>query len=95
MFNVGVSQAGKVDVMTSNEGGLSNEQLSDLAVDKIVSISDDAPPHIRQQANQFREHLKKVLYHYLLLARREERGTIIQALRSSGQKETAEYIRRL
>tara|TARA_R100001480_G_scaffold74975_1_gene85463 strand:- start:647 stop:934 length:288 start_codon:yes stop_codon:yes gene_type:complete len=95
MFNVGVSQAGNVNVMTSNEGGLSNEQLSDLAVDKIVSISDDAPPHIRQQANQFREHLKKVLYHYLLLARREERGTIIQALRSSGQKETAEYIRRL
>ena len=70
-------------------------RLADLAVDKIVSISDDAPAHVRQQANQFREHLKKVLYHYLLLARREERGTIIQALRSSGQKETAEYIRRL
>ena len=95
MFNVGVSQAGNVNVMTSNEGGLSNEQLADLAVDKIVSISDEAPPHIRQQANQFREHLKKVLYHYLLLARREERGPIIQDLRSSGQKETAEYIRRL
>jgi hypothetical protein len=51
--------------------------------------------HVRQQANQFREHLKNVLYHYLLLARREERGTIIQALLSGGQKETAEYIRRL
>ena len=95
MFNVGVSQAGKVNVMTSDHGGLSNEQLADLAVDKIVSISDEAPTHVRQQANQFREHLKNVLYHYLLLARREERGTIIQALRSSGQKETAEYIRRL
>tara|TARA_R100000773_G_scaffold43671_2_gene42621 strand:- start:998 stop:1285 length:288 start_codon:yes stop_codon:yes gene_type:complete len=95
MFNVGVSQAGKVNVMTSDQGGLSNEQLADLAVDKIVSISDEAPTHVRQQANQFREHLKNVLYHYLLLARREERGTIIQALRSSGQKETAEYIRRL
>ena len=95
MFNVGVSQAGNVNVMTSDKGGLSNEQLADLAVDKIVSISDKAPQHVRQQANQFREHLKKVLYHYLLLARREERGTIIQALKSSGQKETAEYIRRL
>tara|TARA_R100001015_G_C4609944_1_gene165255 strand:+ start:1213 stop:1500 length:288 start_codon:yes stop_codon:yes gene_type:complete len=95
MFNVGISQAGKVNVMTSDKGGLSNEQLADLAVDKIVSISDDAPSHIRQQANQFREHLKKVLYHYLLLARNEERGTIIQALRSSGHKEMAEYIRRL
>jgi len=95
MFNVGVSQAGKVNVMTSDKGGLTNEQIADLAVDKIVSISDQAPAHIRQQANQFREHLKNVLYHYLVLARKEERGTIIQALRSSGHKEMAEYIRRL
>ena len=95
MFELGVSKIGNVNVMTSNEGGLTNEQIADLAVDKIVSISNDAPPHIRQQANQFREHLKNVLYHYLLLARREERDSIIQALRSSGQKETAEYIRRL
>ena len=95
MFNVGVSQAGKVNVMTSDQGGLTNEQIADLAVDKIVSISNDAPPHIRQQANQFREHLKKVLYHYLLLARKEERASIVHILRSNGQKEMAEYIRRL
>ena len=95
MFNVGVSQAGKVNVMTSDEGGLTNEQIADLAVDKIVSISDQAPAHIRQQANQFREHLKKVLYHYLLLARKEERASIVHILRSNGQKEMAEYIRRL
>ena len=95
MFNVGVSQAGKVNVMTSDKGGLTNEQIADLAVDKIVSISNDAPPHIRQQANQFREHLKKVLYHYLLLARKEERASIVHILRSNGQQEMAEYIRRL
>ena len=95
MFNVGISQTGTVNVMTSDKGGLTNEQIADLAVDKIVSISDEAPAHIRQQANQFREHLKKVMYHYLLLARREERGSIIQVLESSGHKEMAEYIRRL
>jgi len=95
MFNVGISQAGNVNVMTSEQGGLTNEQITDLAVDKIVSISNDAPPHIRQQANQFREHLKKVLYHYLLLARKEERASIVHILRSNGQKEMAEYIRRL
>ena len=95
MFNVNVSEIGSVNVMTSNNGGLTNEQIADLAVDKIASISDQAPPHVRQQAKIFKNHLKHVLYHYLLLARREERGTIIQALLSGGQKETAEYIRRL
>lgn len=95
MFNVSVSKVGSVNVMTSDKGGLNNEQIADLAVDKIVSISDQAPPHVRQQANQFREHLKNVLYHYLLLARKEERASIVHILRSNGQKEMAEYIRRL
>ena len=95
MFNVNVSQLGSVVVKTSEQGGLNNEQIADLAVEKIASVSDNAPPHVKQQAKLFKEQLKIVLHHYLLLARREERGTIIQALRSSGQKETAEYIRRL
>ena len=95
MFELGIGNVGSVNVMTSDKGGLTNEQVADLAVDKIVSISDQAPAHIRQQANQFREHLKKVLYHYLLLARKEERGSTIQVLESSGHKEMAEYIRRL
>ena len=95
MFELGISTVGSVNVMTSDKGGLTNEQIADLAVDKIVSISDQAPAHIRQQANQFREHLKHVLHYYLLLARKEERGSIIQVLESSGHKEMAEYIRRL
>ena len=95
MFSVNVSEIGSVNVMTSQKGGLTNEQIADLAVDKIAGISDQAPPHIRQQAKLFKEQLKGIMYHYLILARREERASIIQVLRSSGQKETAEYIRRL
>ena len=95
MFELGVSKMGSVNVVTSDKGGLTNEQVADLAVDKIVSISDQAPEHIRQQANQFKEHVKKVLYNYLLLARREERASIVHILRSNGQKELADYIRRI
>ena len=95
MFNVNVSQLGSVVVKTSEQGGLNNEQIADLAVEKIASVSEDAPPHLKEQAKLFKEQLKGIIHHYLLLARKEERGTIIQALRSSGQKEMAEYIRRL
>jgi len=80
MFDLGSGTVGSVNIKTSQGGGLTNEQIADLAVDKIAGISDQAPPHV---------------YHYILLARREERASIIQVLRSSGQKETAEYIRRL
>ena len=95
MFNVNVSQLGSVIVKTSEQGGLSNEQIADLAVEKIASVSEDAPSHLKEQAKLFKEQLKGIINHYLLLARKEERGTIIQALRSSGHKEMAEYIRRL
>jgi hypothetical protein len=50
MFNLGSGTVGSVNVMTSQEGGLTNEQIADLAVDKIAGISDQAPPHVRQQA---------------------------------------------
>jgi len=95
VFNVNVSQLGSVVVKTSEQGGLSNEQIADLAVDKIASVSEDAPPHLKEQAKLFKEQLKGIIHHYILLARKEERATIIQALGSSGHKEMAEYIRRL
>lgn len=95
MFNVNVSEIGNVIVKTSEQGGLKNEQIADLAVEKIASVTEDAPPHVKQQAKLFKEQLKGIIHHYIILARKEERATIMQALRSSGQKETAEYIRRL
>jgi hypothetical protein len=95
MFNVNVSQLGSVVVKTSEQGGLSNEQIADLAVEKIASVSEDAPSHLKEQAKLFKEQLKGIIHHYILLARKEERASIIQVLRSSGHKEMAEYIRRL
>ena len=95
MFNDNVSQLGSVVVKTSEQGGLRNEQIADLAVEKIASVSEDAPSHLKEQAKLFKEQLKGIIHHYILLARKEERATIMQALRSSGHKELAEYIRRL
>jgi hypothetical protein len=95
MFNINVSELGNVIVKTSEKGGLNNEQIADLAVDKIASVSDDAPSHLKEQAKLFKEQLKGIIHHYILLARKEERASIIQVLRSSGHKEMAEYIRRL
>ena len=95
MFNVNVSQLGSVVVKTSEKGGLNNEQIADLDVEKIASVSEDAPSHLKEQAKLFKEQLKGIIHHYLLLARKEERATIMQALRSSGHKQMAEYIRRL
>ena len=84
-----------VNVMTSDNGGLSDEQIAQMAVDKIVAVSDNAPDVIREQAHVFKENVKKLLFHYLILARQEERATIVHTIRNSGQKDLADYIRRL
>ena len=60
MFNVSFSEIWSVNVKTSHQGGLTNEQIADLAVDKIASVSDQAPPHVRQQAKLFKEQFAKI-----------------------------------
>jgi len=56
MFDIGVGiTVEKVDVFTSNDGGLSNEQISEMATAKIVYVSDQAAEPIKIQANLFRE----------------------------------------
>ncbi len=86
---------GSVNVMTSNEGGLSSEQLTELAMDKLIRVSDTAPPVIKEQAQVFRDTLQKVIYHHIELARREERATIAHRMSKVGQKEMADLVRRI
>ena len=84
-----------VNVMTSNEGGLSTEQLTELAMDKVINVADSAPPAIRDQAEAFRGSIENVLRHYIELARREERATIAHRMAKAGQKEMDDLVRRI
>lgn len=95
MFDLFTGSVGNVNVLTSDNGGHSNEQLTELALDKLISISDKAHPAIQAQARAFKDNAAKIMYHYITLARREERATIVQVLTSNGHKDLAEIIRRL
>jgi len=89
------AQVTQVNVMTSDNGGLSSEQITELALDKIVRVSQDAPPAIRDQAEAFKEEIRSVIHHYVELTRKEERGTICQMLSTAGHQDTADLVRRL
>jgi hypothetical protein len=93
-FETGV-QVHSVSVMTSDGGGHSTEQIVELAMDKIMSVSNTAPPAIRDQAEAFQNHLRDVLYHYMELARREERANIANKMSQAGNSEMAELVRRI
>tara|TARA_R100001163_G_scaffold64312_1_gene58248 strand:+ start:2254 stop:2541 length:288 start_codon:yes stop_codon:yes gene_type:complete len=95
MFNINVAQVGNVNVSTSNEGGLTDEQISELALEKICKVSETAPEPIKQQALAYKDNLKQILLYYVKLAKKEERATIVNILDKNCGNEIANIIRRL
>lgn len=88
-------QTSSVNVITSDDGGHSSEQISELAMDKILRVADSAPPAIKEQANVFKDNIRSVVLYYIELARREERATIARKMAKAGQNEMADLVRRI
>jgi hypothetical protein len=96
MFSVnGGMETGLIKIVSSDNGGLSNNQISEMAVDKIVAVSETAPEPIRQQAQAFSDNVRNVVHYHIELARREERATICHKLREAGHPDLADTIRRI
>ena len=95
MFNLNVAQVGSVNVTTSNDGGLSDEQIADLALEKICSVAEKAPEPIRQQAMAYKDNLKQILLFYVRLAKKEERASIVNIIETNAGQDMANLIRRL
>ena len=49
---------GFATLVSSDNGGLSNDQISEMATNKIVAVSETAPEPIRQQAQAFSENVR-------------------------------------
>jgi|TARA_R110000824_G_scaffold61784_1_gene163961 hypothetical protein len=89
------SELGDAIVFTSNNGGHSPEQLADMALNKIMVVSNTAPPVIRDQALAYRDHIRKVLIFYMAKMAENERTTIYALMKQQGQHDVAEIIRSL
>lgn len=84
---------GSVKVMTTDHRGHNPEEIVDLAMDKIMYVSDNAHPVIREQAIAFRDHLRFALLHYIKFAQEQERITVCGQLIKSGHADLANIIR--
>ena len=95
MFDLSVATVGTASVMTSEKGGLSNDQIAEMLTNKLIYVSDDAPEPIRLQAEAFKEKVRNLAQYYIELARKEERATICAKVLEAGQHELADAIGRL
>ena len=95
MFDLSVATVGTASVMTSEKGGLSNDQIAEMLTNKLIYVSDDAPEPIRLQAEAFKEKVRNLAQYYIELARKAERATICSMVRDAGQEELAKAIGRI
>ena len=96
MFDVGSSvSVGSIEVLTTDNRGHSIEEVAQMAADRILYVADEAPPPIRDQAQAFKDMLKKTLVYYMRQAVEQDRATICAKLRQNGYSDLADNLRSL
>ncbi len=89
------AKTGMVDVVTSDNGGFPLEKVVDMALNKLINVSEEAPAPIRDQAFAFKSNLREVLDFYIKMAVEQDRATLCYKLRKSGHSDLANHLRSL
>jgi hypothetical protein len=79
-------------VVTTQNRGMSPEEWVELALNRIVNISDKAPMPIREQALAFKEEIRSLLLFYFKKVANSERTTLAALLRKEGFPQIADKI---
>jgi hypothetical protein len=84
-----------VEVMTTNNRGFTPEEIAQECMKKVIYISDNTDPNIRDQARAFSNQIEKVIVQYMKEAINSDRTTVYNAIMDAGHPELAKLIRRL
>lgn len=87
MVDKAVLLGGSVVVMTTDNRGFTPEEIAERALDKIIYVGGNSHPAIRDQAEAFRENIRRVLVFYMHEAVKSDRTTIAARLREAGHPE--------
>jgi predicted RNA-binding protein with PUA domain len=82
-------------VITTDYRGLTPDELADLAMDKILSVSVAAPKEIREQALTYRALIRDVVLDHMRQAVMHDRVTIANALTKAGAPELASIVKEI
>ena len=85
----------EVSVGTTSNRGLTPSEVAEMCVEKLMYVSQDAPPAIRDQAVFYKDQLFVLIEHYMKQAVASDRTNVINASTNAGSPQLAEMIRRL
>ena len=93
MFNVSVeSNIGTPTVVTTTNRGMNAEEWAELAVNRIVAVSANAPPQVREQAFAYKAMIKALLIDYFKKVAKSEKATAKTFLNEQGLESLIEYF---
>tara|TARA_A100000172_G_C3043606_1_gene111556 strand:+ start:4301 stop:4594 length:294 start_codon:yes stop_codon:yes gene_type:complete len=84
-----------VQIQTTDNRGQTPEEVAERCVNKIIGVSENAHPVIREQAHAYRKEMEKIIAIYMRQAIKSDRTTVYNAIKDSGNPKLAEYIRRM
>lgn len=83
---------GDLKVVVTNNRGRTPEELTDEALDKLLYVSNNVHPVIRDQAIAFKEQIRNVMLHYMKQAVVSDRTTLKNKLKASGHADLAKLL---
>ena len=92
MDNQGNILEGDVAVLTTEGRGFTPDEIADRALAKIMYVSKDANPLIRDQAEAFKESIRETLVFYLKQAVQSDRTTLANRLREAGHSDLIKLL---
>ena len=96
MFKLAVdSSIGDVVVKTTENRGLTAEELAERAVEQIVSVSSSVDPIVRQQAETFKNRIYHGVLGIIKQAIKSDRTTLMNEFIQQGHPDIADILRRL
>ena len=86
---------GSIEVQTETNKGHDPEWCAEQATNRICGISENAAPHIRQQAEAYKLAIYNTILYYIKSAINSDRCTISNTLISQGQKDLVKTLKEL
>ena len=94
-FPISMPNDFKVEIQTTNNRGATPEEVAARCVNKIVGVSQNAHPMLREQATEYKNALERIIAIYMRQAIQSDRTTVYNAIKEAGQPKLAEYIRKM
>ena len=89
------STVGEVVVQTTSNRGFTPEEIAVRCADKIISVSPDAIPEVRMQADAFRGEIEKIVAFYMKECIKSHVTTLCNYLEQQGHSDMSSIVRKL